>query len=105
MTSGMGDDRVGIGAWLVATGAFLEKEGYTLTSGHLDVSVAVRLGVGQRGSVERVRGPGFVRCLTWLLELVGNDAANEVWVGAVQCGHELVQLFLVAKAEGQAEQA
>lgn len=41
-------------------------------------------------------------CLTWLLELVGNDAAHEVRVRAVQCGHQLVQLFLVAKAEERA---
>lgn len=38
-------------------------------------------------------------CLTWLLELVGNDASHEVWMRAVECGHQLVQLFLVVENE------
>lgn len=42
-------------------------------------------------------GSGF--CLTWLLELVGNDASHEVWMRAVECGHQLVQLFLVVENE------
>lgn len=40
------------------------------------------------------RAVGFGSCLTWLLELVGNDAPHEVWMSAVQCGHQLVQLLL-----------
>lgn len=34
---------------------------------------------------------------TWLFELVGDDAADEVWVSTVQVLHQLVQRFLNIK--------
>lgn len=56
------------------------------------------LGVGVYEQGDRRRS-----CLTWLLELVGNDATHEVWMGAVQCGHQLVQLFLLWQKSEQSK--
>jgi hypothetical protein len=35
-----------------------------------------------------------VQTLTWLFQFVGDDASDEVRLGAPQCGHQIVQLLL-----------
>lgn len=35
-----------------------------------------------------------VLSVTWSLGLIWDDAADKVWLGAAQVGHQLIQIFL-----------
>lgn len=40
------------------------------------------------------RNSAVVLDVTWSLGLIGDDAADKVWLGAAQVGHQLIQVFL-----------
>ena len=42
----------------------------------------------------------WLGCLTWSLGLVGDQAADEVGVGAPQVGHQLAEIILDPIGEG-----